>query len=253
MQPKLSAKLNYTQETFEFVDTFGNYILKPPNLLYKDVCENEHLTMHLASSIGIEVPTNGLVRNSDGSLTYFIRRFDRYEKNKKRLVEDFAQLSGRLRETKYDSSMEQVVKVIAEHCTFPYREYEKLLRLTLFSFLIGNEDMHLKNFSLLVKDGTVSLSPAYDLLSTTIILKEATEELALPLNGKKRNLTKNDLLKYFATSRLQLTDRIVDKMITEIKSAQPYWQKTINKSVLPEEKKQQYLGLLSARAERLEI
>ncbi|PXF56871.1 MAG: hypothetical protein C4B58_11785 [Deltaproteobacteria bacterium] len=144
VQPKLSVRLNIKKKAFEIVDTGGCYIFKPQTFNYREVPENEDITMRLAELIGIEVPLHGLVYSKDGSMTYFIRRFDRSGRNKKILVEDFAQLCGRNRETKYDSSMEKVVSVIDRFCTFPALERLRLFNLSLFNYLVGNEDMHLK-------------------------------------------------------------------------------------------------------------
>ncbi len=169
MQPKLSARLNVPEGRFDVVDTGGEFILKPQTD-YPEIPENESLTMRFAATVGIEAPLTGMVYCADGSRTYFIKRFDRVGKNRKIPVEDFTQLSGRTRETKYDSSMEQLGEIIRRFCTFPVVENQKLLRLTLFNYLTGNEDAHLKNFSLVTRDGIVGLSPAYDLVNTTIVL-----------------------------------------------------------------------------------
>src|SRR5882724_11657416 len=112
-------------------------------------------------------------------------------------MEDFAQLSGASRDTKYESSMEKVAKVIDAYCTFPVIEQIKLFQRVLFSFLVGNEDMHLKNFSLITrKTGRVDLSPAYDFVNSTIALPNAKEEMALPIRGKRSNLTRSDIFDY---------------------------------------------------------
>src|SRR5574338_710041 len=106
VQPKLSAKLKVKDEVFDIVDRGGEYILKPQNNFYPELPENESLTMKLAELAGIEVPLCGMIYSSDGKFTYFIKRFDRYGRNKKLSVEDLAQLAGKSRETKYDYSME---------------------------------------------------------------------------------------------------------------------------------------------------
>lgn len=142
--------------------------------------------MCLAEIVGLEIPVHGLIYSKDNSMTYFIKRFDRIGANKKLALEDFAQLSGEDRYTKYKSSMEKVAAIIESFCTFPKIEFVKLFKLTLFNFLIGNEDMHLKNFSLITRGSKVSLSPAYDLLNSTIAQKNAEEEIALPIRGRKK-------------------------------------------------------------------
>ena len=115
VQPKLSVRLNVKNENFEIVDTYGRYIFKPQTKNYREVPENEDVTMRLAELIGIDIPLHGLVYSKDKALTYFIQRFDRMGRNKKIAVEDFAQLSGKDRETKYDSSMEQIISLIDKH------------------------------------------------------------------------------------------------------------------------------------------
>jgi serine/threonine-protein kinase HipA len=137
----------------------------------------------------------------------FQKRFDRIGHNKKLALEGFAQLSNEDRHTKYNSSMEKVITVIEKFCTFPKIEFVKLFKLTLFNFLVGNEDMHLKNFSLITKNKKISLSPAYDLLNSTISQKNAKEEIALPIRGRKSNLTKRDFFDYFAVERLGLNPK----------------------------------------------
>jgi serine/threonine-protein kinase HipA len=246
VQPKLSVRLNIKKQIFEIVDTGGQYIFKPQTVSFREVPENEDLTMRLAELINIEVPLHGLLHSKGGSLTYFIKRFDRIGRNKKVATEDFAQLSGQNRETKYNSSMEKVAAVIEEFCTFPAIEKVKLFNLTLFNYLTGNEDMHLKNFSLIHRGIKIELSPAYDLLNSTIILN-SQEELALPLNGKKNRLRKNDFLDYFARERLGLTQKSIDQTLIQIAAASPKWIKRIQNSFLSAEMKRRYLKLLETR------
>ncbi|HEX4044769.1 MAG TPA: HipA domain-containing protein, partial [Gammaproteobacteria bacterium] len=181
VQTKLSAQLRIKEQHFEIVDKNGHYILKTPSEYFPELPENEAITMSLATTIGLDVPVHGLIYAKDNSMTYFIKRFDRVGHNKKLAIEDFTQLSGLDRNTKYDSSMEKVANIISAFCTFPKVEFVKLFKLTLFNFLIGNEDMHLKNFSLIVRNQIVSLSPAYDLLNSTIAQENSKEEIALPL------------------------------------------------------------------------
>lgn len=253
VQPKLSARLLVQAGRFEIVDRRGDFILKPQTLLYRRIPENEDLTMKLAAAAGIEVPTHGLVRSADGSWTYFIRRFDRLARGRKVAVEDFAQLSGRTRETKYDSSMEQVAGVLDRFATFPAVEKLELLVRTLFSFLVGNEDMHLKNLSLVVRDGRVQLSPAYDLVNSTIALPGATEELALPLRGKKRRLRRDDLVRYFGEERLGLARGAIDQAVSRLEAAAPAWERLVGASFLPDDLREAYLSVLRERRDRLAI
>lgn len=214
VQPKLSAKLSIKNNCFEIVDYAGKFILKPQHDFFLQAPENESLSMNLAKLIGIEVPHNGLIYCIDNQLTYFIKRFDRTGHNNKISVEDFAQLTGKSRDTKYSFSMEKLIPVIENHCSFPLIEKAKLFRRTIFNFLIGNEDMHLKNFSLIIRNKKVELAPAYDFINSTIIMGSAKEEIALPLNGKKNNLTKKDFVNYFGSHKLQLPQKIIQQELT---------------------------------------
>ena len=171
VQPKLSAMLSVKRSRFEIADKGGRYILKPQHGDYPELPENESVSMHLAAMSGMDVPINGMLYSKDGTLTYFIRRFDRFGRATKLAVEDFAQLSGRDRNTKYNSSMEKVAKLVDRYCTFPAVEKMKLFRRTIFSYLIGNEDMHLKNHSLICRNDKIELAPIYDYLNTTIALQ----------------------------------------------------------------------------------
>jgi serine/threonine-protein kinase HipA len=253
VQTKLSARLDIKKQCFDIVDQYGQYILKPPSEYYPELPENEALTMSLAATIDIEVPVHGLVYSKDSSMTYFIKRFDRIKHKKKCSVEDFAQLSQRGRDTKYSSSMEKVAEIVANSgfCSFPKIESLKLFKLTVFNFLIGNEDMHLKNFSLVTRDQHITLSPAYDLLNTTIAQKNTKEEFALPLNGKKNNIKRNDLIDHFAINRLHLNSAVISNVLEVIHNALPTWDQLIKRSFLSESMKNKYLDLLDERCNRL--
>lgn len=253
VQTKLSAQLQIKEGHFKIVDHKGHYILKTQSAHYPELPENEALTMSLASMVGIEVPVHGLLYAKDDSKTYFIKRFDRVGHNKKLALEDFSQLSGKSRDTKYKSSMEQVIDIINQYCTFPKIECIRLFKLTLFNYLIGNEDMHLKNFSIITKNQKNYLSPAYDLLNTTIAMIDPKEELALPLKGKKNNLTKKDFLSYFAIERLKINQTIIDEVINEFSKKLPTWPAFIETSFLSVEMKEKYKTLVEERARKLFI
>lgn len=249
VQPKLSAKLKVKEGIFEVVDKGGEYILKPQNTMYPQLPENEDLTMRLAEEIGLEIPLHGLIYSKDQKLTYFIKRFDRYGKGKKYAVEDFAQLSGNNRNTKYNYSMEKVAGLIESFCTFPAVEKVKLFKLTVFNFLTGNEDQHLKNFSLITKDNKITISPLYDLINTTISLASPVEEIALPLKGKKNKLNRNILIEYWGKERLQLNAQVIDQALKFIEVKFKRWNELINKSFLSDQMKEKYIQLLELRKE----
>lgn len=257
MQPKMSARLNVRGGHFEIVDSGGRYILKPQHLVYPSLPENEGLTMHLAGLCGIEVPTSGLVLSQDDTWTFFVRRFDRVGRKGKVPQEDFAQLSGMSRDTKYDFSMEKLIPILDRYCTFPAIEKVKLLKRCLFNFIVGNEDMHLKNFSLISRKGKIELAPAYDYLNTTVAFLatgrhlEDIEETALPLQGKKRRLTRGIWLDYFATERIGLPGKIVDGVLEDLLQAQSRWHERIAVSFLPVSQKESYIAVLQSRLKLL--
>ncbi len=249
VQPKLSVILKVKEEGFEIVEKGGRFIIKPPHHLYDEVPQNEDLTMRLAKIVSIEVPFHGMFYNIDGSLSYFIKRFDR-SRNQKIAVEDFSQLLGYSRETKYESSMEKVISVIEKHCTFPVIEKLKLFRLVIFNFIIGNEDMHLKNFTLIRHENKVELSPAYDLLNTTIIMK-AEEEIALPIRGKKKKLNRSDFVDYFGIDRLGLSESILKNELLRFKESLNSWNELITNSFLSEKMRGLYVKMIEDRWKRL--
>lgn len=253
VQPKVSAILNIKEGRFDITDRFGRYILKPQHEFFPELPENEDLTMRMAQTIGIDIPLHGMVYSKDNSLTYFIKRFDRKGQKNKIPVEDFAQLAGMSRDTKYNYTMEKLVKLIDDFCTFPIIEKAKLFRLVIFNYLVGNEDNHLKNHSIIIRNNKVELSPAYDLLNTTIVLKGDVEEIALPLKGKKSNLNADILINYFGRERCELTGKVIENTLATIKKALPSWFDLVDISFLSDEMKGKYKKLLEKRINILDL
>lgn len=254
VQPKISVRLEVGAGRFTVVDSGATHILKPINPLFSQIPENEDLTMRMAAIAGIPVPSHGLVFAQDGTLCYVIQRFDRVGRKGKLAAEDFGQLLGLHRDTKYNSSMEKIASVIEEYCTFPAVEFAALFRRVLVCFLTGNEDMHVKNFALLTTDdGVRILSPAYDFVNTTIVLGGVTEELALPLAGKRSNLRPEHLVNYYAKERLQLNNRVVEEILHDITVAQPSWDEVLSHSFLSDDNKEQFARLLTTRRRILGI
>jgi serine/threonine-protein kinase HipA len=251
IQPKLSVLLNISKEELEIVEKEGKYILKPPHQIYDELPQNEDATMRLAKIVDIDVPIHGMIYNIDGSLSYLIKRFDRAG-NQKIAVEDFSQLLGYSRETKYESSMEKVISVIEKHCTFPLLEKIKLFRLVLFNFLVGNEDMHLKNFTMIRRLNKVELSPAYDLLNTTIVLP-TKEEIALPIRGKKSRLNRSDFVDYFGIQRLSLSESVIKDELIRFNQALHPWQELLANSFLSEKMRIRYEEIIKERWQRLNL
>ncbi|MBN8535759.1 MAG: HipA domain-containing protein [Deltaproteobacteria bacterium] len=251
VQPKFSVILSEKEQAFKEVESNGTYILKPQVRDYPQIPENEDLTMHLVAISGIQIPWHGLVKCSDESLSHVIKRFDRANKEKIPM-EDFSQLIGASRDTKYDVSFEKVVETIEEHCTFPTIENFKLFQRVILAFLLGNEDFHLKNISLYTKAKKVQLTPVYDFANSKIANPHSDEEMALSISDKKKNFTKADFLVYFAQQTLFLPQAKVEKETKRLLSFLPTWIEMIDRSFLSEDMKEKYKALLKERTSRLE-
>ena len=192
VQPKLSLTLQKEKghSRLTIVGLWGEFILKPQHHGYVMMPETEDLTMHLAELFKIPVCEHTLLQASNGSMVYIARRFDRMD-GRKIHVEDLCQLSEFLTENKYKSSYEKAGKLVAHYC---HKGLDLLsyFELVLFSYLCGNNDMHLKNFSLMHQPEGIVLSPAYDLLNVNLLNPKDEEELALTLNGKKARIKLTD-------------------------------------------------------------
>ena len=247
VQPKLSLQLEKTRnETprLTLVGLYGDYILKPPSEQYPCLPENEDLTMHLAEAAGIRTAAHSLIRLSSGELAYITRRFDR-QNGQKIAVEDFCQLSETLTEHKYRGSVEKIGKLVRQFTTNKGYEQQRLFELILFCYLTGNTDMHLKNYALIENTlGQYELSPAYDLLSTLLVLSDE-EESALNINGKKNRLKRTDFDSVAKT--LQINEKTVAAIYQRFTKILPIWQQWIERSFLSAEMKKQYSDLIIAK------
>ena len=252
VQPKISARFNGALGDFIPINRNGRYILKSQNQLYPYLPENENLSMKLAALAGCKTPLHGLIRGSDSRFIYFIRRFDRAPLSKKLAVEDFSQLAGMSRETKYNYSIEKVVELLDRYMTFPQIEKAKIFRLVLVNFLLGNEDAHLKNFSVISRNGKHELSPCYDIVNTTLALGDGVaEESALPLRGKKRRFKKDDFFVYLGIERLGLPDRVIDSVRDDLLRVQSAWRELISWSFLPENLRDGFQRIVDKRIKRV--
>ena len=247
VQPKLSLQLEKTKnETprLTLVGLYGDYILKPPSDQYPCLPENEDLTMHLAEVAGIRTAAHSLIRLSSGELAYITRRFDR-QNGQKIAVEDFCQLTETLTEHKYRGSVEKIGKLVRQFTTNKGYEQQRLFELILFCYLTGNTDMHLKNYALIENTlGQYELSPAYDLLSTLLVLSDE-EESALTINGKKNRLKRTDFDS--VAKSLQINEKTVAAIYQRFAKILPAWQQWIERSFLSAEMKKQYSDLIIAK------
>jgi serine/threonine-protein kinase HipA len=254
VQAKLSLDINKGDlnepQRFTIVGLWGQYILKPQTDAYQSLPELEDLTMHMAELAKIKVVPHSLIRFNDSELCYITRRIDRNAKGNKYPMEDMCQLSERLTEYKYKGSYEQIVKVINNYSSTPKLDIINFWEQVVFSWLTGNSDMHLKNFSLYNKKNEgYNLTPAYDLLSTLLVMPEDTEELALTLNGKKRKINKKDFI--LALKSSELDDKIIENLFSKFTKAKDKWLSFIDTSFLPSTMKEQYKTLISSRFETL--
>ena len=225
----------------------GNYIFKPPMYRYPEMPQNEHVTMRMAESFGIRVVPSSLIRLKSGELSYITRRLDRGEDGTKIHMIDMFQVLEAF--DKYKSSMEKIGKALSNYSGNTLLDKLLLFELTLFCFLTGNSDMHLKNFSMIEANYGWILSPAYDLLNVAIINPEDKEELALTLEGKKNKLNREHFIKF--GQGLGLTDNQVNGVFDRFRKKEPEAHSWINRSFLSTDMKKRYLQLLNQRYARL--
>lgn len=238
-----------TERRFTIVGLWGGYILKPPTALYPQLPEVEDVTMHLAQLAKIKTAPHSLIRLQSGNLTYLTKRIDRTKKGKL-AMEDMCQLTERLTEDKYQGSYEQIAKVIQRYSATPGLDLVNFFELLIFSFLTGNADMHLKNFSLLEQPGLgMTLSPAYDLVNTALVNPADKEEMALTLNGRKKKLNKQDFVA--AMNTLKIDGKQQDNIFTKMAKALPQWLELIDRSFMTDEFKEGYKIILTERTGRV--
>ncbi len=254
VQPKISLHLangdrDHAPKRFTIVGLWGGYILKLPTPHYRELPEVEDLTMHLAALAKIKIVPHSLIRLQSGRLAYITQRIDRVKKEKLHM-EDMCQLTERLTEDKYHGSYEQIARTIKKFSVNPGLDVVNFFEVVLFSFLTGNADMHLKNFSLLQQPASgMALAPAYDLLATTLVNPADEEDLALTLNGKKHKIRKSDFIRAFNASNLDAKQQ--EQIFHKMEKARKAWVDMVGISFLGADLKLQYLELLGDRFGRM--
>jgi serine/threonine-protein kinase HipA len=221
----------------------GNYIFKPPSNQFAEMPENEHLTMRIAESFGIETVKSSLIRLQSGELSYITKRIDRTDTGEKIHMLDMFQITEAF--DKYKSSMEKIGKALNDYSDNTLLDKLKFFELAIFSFITGNNDMHLKNFSMIHLANTWTLAPAYDLLNVAIVNPEDTEELALTLEGKKKKLKWEHFERL--GRNLELNDKQINGVIKRFQKNKPKALKWIDNSFLSSDYKQKYKTLLEER------
>lgn len=221
----------------------GSYILKPPNSMYDQMPENEHLSMKLAELFKIKVVPANLIRLASGELCYITKRVDRKVNGGKTHMIDFLQIFEL--ENKYLGTMEMLGKKVGELSVNTLMDKLRFFELAVFNFIIGNNDMHLKNFSMILSDFGWTLSHAYDLLNVKIILPKDQDDTALKLGGKKKNFNKG----YFDRlgEVLELNDKQIEVVYKKLKTWLFDATVLIEKSFLEEKAKKAYISLIEKR------
>jgi serine/threonine-protein kinase HipA len=254
VQPKLSLGLNKASNVAKpskltIMGVWGGFILKPQSGYYPHLPELEDLTMHLAQIAGLSTVSHTLIRLKSGELAYLTKRIDR-EGKYKRHMEDMCQLTERLTEAKYRGSYEQIAKAIIKYSMNPLFDIITFFEQVICSFLTGNSDMHLKNFSLFKdpKQGYV-LSPAYDLVATGLVVEGDDEEMALTLNGKKRKLRYTDFER--AMQSHKINNKAIENIFKRFQKALPKWHAFIDISFLPDDMKADFQTMLDIRFKQI--
>lgn len=255
VQAKLSLDISRGHagepQRFTIVGLWGRFILKPQTNRFANLPENEDLTMHMAEATGIKTIPHSLIRFADGELCYITRRIDRTKKGDRIAMEDMCQLSERLTEDKYKGSYERIAKLIRQYSAAPLLDVVNFWEVVLFSWLTGNADMHLKNFSLFRPAKDYMLTPAYDLLSTALAMPEDDEELALTLNGKKKRIKREDFEKAMSDSGMD--EKAIANLFNRFSKAIPKWHELIGISFLPDDLQQTYHDKIDTMARRISI
>ncbi|MBQ4386123.1 MAG: HipA domain-containing protein [Prevotella sp.] len=251
VQPKLSLNLSKHEgcSRLTIVGLWGDYIFKPQTESHAQLPENEDLTMHLAEAAKISVVPHSLIRLADGRLGYITKRIDRTPTGEKIDMEDMCQLTLHPTEYKYKGSYEQMAKTITLYSSIPKLDLTNFMQLLLFCFVTGNNDMHLKNFSLYRPSEGYQLTPAYDLLNIAIANPKDKEELALPISGRKTKIHRDDFLS--AAKTMGLDESVVLRLIAGLHKAVPKWVFLIRNSFLSDDLKNMYEELIVSRLSRL--
>ena len=247
VQPKLSLNLDKHKDSrkLTIVGLWGGFIFKPQTERFERLPENEDLTMHLAGIAKIKTVPHTLIRMKDSSIGYLTKRIDRTDDGEKIPMEDMCQLTERQTEHKYRSSYEQIGKAIRKYSSQPQLDVVDFLEMVYFSWLTGNNDMHLKNFSLYNPQDSPVLAPAYDLLNAAVANPADEEELALTLNGKKKRIREEDFLAVFRT--LGVPENVFARIKKKYIGLLPKFKVAIEQSFLSDPQKEAYIGLLERR------
>ena len=254
VQPKISLSLIHNALTdggngrLTVVGALGgNYIFKPPSERFAEMPQNEHVTMRIAEAFDIKTVPSSLIRLASGELSYITKRIDRTALGEKIHMLDMFQITEAF--DKYRSSMEKIGKALDKYSANTLLDKLYFFEITVFSFLTGNNDMHLKNFSMINNREEWMLSPAYDLLNVSIINPDDDEELALTLEGKKKKLKWEHFDRL--GKGLDLTEKQISGVFKRFVRNRPFAEEWLQHSFLSDDLKEQYVNLLAERYARI--
>ncbi len=249
VQPKLSVRLEGDQ--LVPVAREGQFILKPQTQDFAELPQNEYLCMTMGKRFGLRTAPCLLLELSDGTPTYLVKRFDRFKKGRrveKLACEDMHQIIGG--PDKYAGSHEQIAQAIRQHCTFAPLELQRLFEVTIFNFTVGNGDAHRKNFSLLTsEDGTIALSPVYDLVSSRLAIPAESDELALTVNGRRNRLRCADFRAL--AEHLDIASSYAERKIADLLGLQGTFTEMITASQLSDALRNELAQIITDRLDRL--
>lgn len=258
---QIKAQLKVEDESLKLVDHDGDMILKPSPESYPYVAENEHLTLVLMQHVGFDVPSCGLIALKDGHRVFVIRRYDRTQEGKVH-QEDAMQALGLTNDassSKYESATyAQVLELTRDRCGTAVAA--RLLDRLVFSYLVGNDDHHLKNISFIL-GRPITLAPAYDVLAARLYntggpvmaLKFFTERepayYAEMGNGHYSGADFVELAKSAGLGKKAATNR-VGRLAKRVQKAAP---DLIKASYMPDDMKAQYQALISERLNFIQV
>ncbi len=245
VQPKLSVKLDRRNNSLISVPKGGEYILKPQTSAFSNIPENEQCCMDIAAEFKIDVPPHCLLRLNDGSWAYIIKRFDR-DSGRKIHQEEFAQILAL--GDKYKGSVEQIGRKLNDISSAPGYDKQLFFERVVFSFIIGNGDAHLKNYSIAHKDKeTIRLTPVYDIICSKLVIPDE-DDSALTINGKKNKLKREDF------------DKLAEYLNVPIKIRYETFEKKLNlmeaiiaNSKIAREAQGKFVDIIKERLSRLNL
>lgn len=257
VQKKLSLHLvsDSRKPRLTLVNYPTGYILKPQVAEFEALPESEQLIMTMADMAGISTVPHALIKG-DAGLAYITKRVDRNltdDKIEMLAMEDFCQLDLRLTEDKYRGSYERCAKIIKQYSSRVGIDMAEFYIRLVFCFIVGNSDMHLKNFSLIETaegSGEYVLSPAYDLLPVNANMPADKEQFALAMNGKKMNIRKGDFLKFADTCGI--ARQTAEKLIENLVKLTPKWIAMSENSLLTDKLKDRLKKIITERTEVLQ-